>query len=82
MELVQNYFDEAKRYVILLGTYCILSYKSYVNRALKSDEKKDTMTALELYNKALTSIKSGLSIIKSSPQISAGMRELKEKMEK
>lgn len=57
-------------------------YDRFVERALKSDEKNDRMTALDLYNKALNAVQSGLSIIQSSQQVTSTMRELKKKMEK
>jgi spartin len=67
VELMQNFFDEAKR---------------FVGKALKSDEKGDRMGALELYNKALNAIQSGLGAIKTSDHVTSSMKELKRKLDK
>ena len=40
------------------------------------------MSALELYNKALNTVQSGLTLLQSSHQVNSAMKELKSKMEK
>lgn len=58
--------------------YCI----RLVGRALESDEKGDRLSALELYNKALNSVQTGLSIIQSSPEVTSALKEIKKKLGK
>ena len=53
-----------------------------VQRALKSDEKGERMTALELYNQALTTLQSGLKFIKTTQMMNSALTDLKQKMDK
>ena len=53
-----------------------------VQRALKSDEKGERMSALELYNQALTTLQAGLKFIKSTQMMNSSLIDLKEKMNK
>ena len=53
-----------------------------VQRALKSDEKGEKMSALELYNQALTTLQAGLKFIKSTQMTNTALLEFKDKMTK
>lgn len=89
VEMAEEYYENAKKYVSLTkgdGRLKIhrlfVEYFRIVNRALKEDEKGERMSALELYNKALNTVQTGLSVIQSNPQVNSAMHELKAKMEK
>ena len=64
------------------GLFVFPSFARFVSRALKQDEKGERMSALELYNKALSTLQSGLAILQASSQLTSGLKELKAKMEK
>ncbi len=53
-----------------------------VQRALKSDEKGERMTALELYNQALTTLQAGIKFIKTTQMMNSSLTDLKQKMDK
>jgi spartin len=86
VELMQSFFDEAKRLNLSVDGWdyrlSISLFDRFVGKALKSDEKGDRMGALELYNKALNAIQSGLGAIKTSDHVTSSMKELKRKLDK
>ena len=57
----------------------------YITQALSVDERGDCMQALELYNKSLTTIRSGLAVLQSSVGAEvdddSALRALRGKME-
>jgi hypothetical protein len=58
----------------------------FIGQALSADEKGDRMNALELYNKSLSAIRSGLAILQSSVGAEAGqdsaIHDIRGKMER
>lgn len=73
-------------YESVLSHRLIIPVLRMVGRALTSDEAGRSMEALELYNNALSTIRSGLAVLHSSvgalPAADAVLHELREKMEK
>ena len=73
--------------LLLVAVNCSLSYH-YRNlaQALSSDESGETMDALDLYNQALSTIRSGLAVLRSSvgeePAADSALHDIKAKMEK
>jgi len=65
--LAQSYYEDAKR---------------QITQALSVDERGERMEALELYNKALTTLRSGLATLCREKGEDAGMRETRAKMER
>jgi len=67
-------------YELLVICYRVLA------RALGSDESGETMDALDLYNQALSTIRSGLAVLRSSvgaePEADSALHDIKAKMEK
>ena len=60
-----------------------LPFLRSIAAALSADEQQDRMEALERYNKALATIRSGVASLSSSvasQEDSASMREIREKM--
>jgi len=53
-----------------------------ITQALSIDERGERMEALELYNKALTTLRSGLATLCRERGEDAGMRETRAKMER
>lgn len=58
----------------------------FIGEALSQDEGSDRMKALELYNKSLSTIRSGLAILQSSVGAESGdspaLHEIRGKMER
>lgn len=58
----------------------------FIAEALSEDEKGDRMAALELYNKSLSTIRSGLAVLQSSvgAEVSenSSLHEIRGKMER
>ena len=60
----------------------ILPMSRQITQALSIDERGERMEALELYNKALTTLRSGLATLCRERGEDAGMRETRAKMER
>ena len=68
------------------GFSACVSYFRFIGQALTADEKGERMAALELYNKSLSTIRSGLAILQSSVGMEAAgdstLHEIRGKMER
>ena len=57
-------------------------FARYTSKALEADKKESRMMALELYNKALGAIQSGLGMVRQSSFVNKTLVDLRGKMEK